>query len=207
MSSRTKNKYPKVGLALSGGSALGIAHIGVVKCLMENKIPIECVAGTSAGSIVAVCVAFDVPIKKMIEMSKGLNWSNLSQFGYSKMGLTSNKPVSEIMAGMVGNAKIEEAHIPLAIIATNIDTAKEVIFRHGNVAEAVMSSTCLPGFFVPVEVKGKKLVDGGLVENLPLSPFRCNSQHLWHIYQISILVFIGKSGYFDRASPGKVYLF
>jgi NTE family protein len=168
-----KNKHPKVGLALSGGSALGIAHIGVIKCLMEHNIPIDCVAGTSAGAIAAVCVAFDVPIPKMIEMSKGLSWTNISEFGHSKMGLNSNRPMGEIIEDMVGyHAKIEDAHIPLAIIATNIDTGEEVVFHKGDVAEAVMASTCLPAFFVPVKARRRKLVDGGLVENLPLSPLK-----------------------------------
>ena len=165
-----KNNHLKIGLAFSGGSALGIAHVGVIKCFWEHKIPINCVAGTSAGAVAAVCVAFDVPVEKMIEVSKGLSWSNISEFNYSKMGLSSNRPMKEIMAEITGNAKIEEAHIPLAIIATNIDTGEEVVFRKGDVAEAVMASTCLPAFFVPIKTRRRKLVDGGLVENMPISP-------------------------------------
>lgn len=173
MSKGKKQKQPKVGLALSGGSALGIAHIGAIKALRENKVPIDFLSGTSAGAIVATALAFGVPLKKMIEMSRRLSWSNLSRFGYSKLGLNSNAPVGDIISEMIGRgAKIEDAKIPLAIIATDIDTGEKVIFRKGSVAQAVMASTCLPGFFIPTKVGGKKLVDGGLTENLPLSPLK-----------------------------------
>lgn len=167
-----KKIYPKVGLALSGGSALGISHIGAIKALLEHKIPIDCVSGTSAGAIVAVGLAFGIPTKKMVELSRNLSWSNISKFGYSRFGLNSNEPVSEIIHEMIGRARIEDAQIPLAIIATNIDTGEKAVLKKGSVAEAIMASTCLPGLFVPVKIRGKKLVDGGLVENLPLSPLK-----------------------------------
>jgi len=172
MPKKKKQKCPKIGLALSGGSALGIAHIGAIRALRENKIPIDYVSGTSAGAIVATALAFGVSLEKMIELSCRLSWSNLSEFGYSKLGLNSNRPVGEIMIELVGDKKIEDASIPLAIIATDIDTGEKIIFRKGSVADAVRASTCLPGFFIPTKIKGKRLVDGGLTENLPLSPLR-----------------------------------
>jgi NTE family protein len=172
MINKEKNNHPKIGLALSGGSALGMAHIGVIKSLSENSILIDCVSGTSAGAIAAACLAFEVPLEKMIEISKKINWSNISEFGYSKFGLNSNRPISEMIIEIMGDVKIEDAKIPLAIVATDIDTGEEVIFHEGNLTEAIMASTCLPGIFVPVEVKGKRLVDGGLIENLPLSPLK-----------------------------------
>jgi len=165
-----KNKYPKIGLALSGGSALGICHIGVIKALRENKISVDCVSGTSAGAIAAVCLAFGIPMKKMVDISKKVSWASVSKFGYSKMGINSNKPVGEMIDEIINGAKIEDAKIPLAIVATDVDTGQKIILKKGNVAEAIMASTCLPGFFIPVEIKGRKLVDGGLVENLPVSP-------------------------------------
>lgn len=172
MPKKNKNRYPKVGVAFSGGSALGIAHIGVIKSLMKNKIPIDFVSGTSAGAVAAVCVAFGVPLKKMVEVSERLSWSNVSRFGYSKMGLNSNRPMGEIIRELIGDARIEDAYVPLAIVATNIDNGEKVVLRKGSVAEAVMASTCLPALFIPIKIKGKKLVDGGLIENLPLSPLK-----------------------------------
>lgn len=167
-----KREKQKVGLALSGGSALGICHIGAIKALKENGIPVDCVSGTSAGAVVAAAFAFGVSLEKMIEISRRLSWSNVSRFGYSKLGLNSNEPVGDIVEEMIGKVKIEDAPIPLAIVATDIDTGKKVVFRKGSVAEAVRASTCIPGFFVPVQIGSKKMVDGGLVENLPVSPLK-----------------------------------
>jgi len=162
----------KIGLALSGGSAVGIAHVGAVRALREAGIGISCIAGTSAGAVVASCVAFGVPDEKMIELSRKLSWSNVSSFGYSKLGLNSNRPVGDLVKKLVGDVLIEDALIPLAIVATDIDTGEKTVFRKGKLTEAVMASTCIPGYFVPVEIDGRRLVDGGIVENLPLASLR-----------------------------------
>lgn len=174
MAMKEKNEIsrPKVGLALSGGSALGISHIGALRCLIDRNIPIDFISGTSAGSVVAAAYAFGVPFEKMIEISRRLSWSNVSKFGYSKLGLNSNEPVGDIIEEMIGNAKIEDALIPLAIVATDIDTGEKVVFRKGSVAQAVRASTCIPAFFVPVEIGKRRVVDGGLVENVPMSPLK-----------------------------------
>lgn len=169
---KKKNKKLKIGLALSGGSALGIAHIGAIKAFKQNNIKIDCISGTSAGAVVAACYAFDVPLEQMVEISKKLNWASISDFGYSKLGLNSNSPVGRIIKKYIGDKKIEDAKIPLAIIATDIDTGKKVVFRKGSLAEAVMASSCIPVFFTPVKIGSKKLVDGMLVENLPFSPLK-----------------------------------
>lgn len=162
----------RIGLALSGGSAVGIAHIGAVRALRESGIDISCVSGTSAGAVVAACVAFGVPEEKMMELSRKLSWSNVSGFGYSKLGLNSNRPVGKLVEELIGNVRIEDAPIALAIVSVDIDTGEKVVFRKGNLAEAVMASTCIPGYFVPVEIAGRKLVDGGIVENLPMPTLR-----------------------------------
>ena len=121
MSKKKKHKYPKVGLALSGGSALGMAHIGVIKALRENDIPIDCIAGTSAGAIVGAALAFGISPEKMLEFSDQLSWSSLSEFAYSRAGLNSNRPLGKKMIELIGDVEIEDAPIPLAIVATDID--------------------------------------------------------------------------------------
>jgi NTE family protein len=108
----------------------------------------------------------------MIEVSRKLSWSNVSDFGYSKLGLNSNRPMGKLVTELIGDVRIEDARIPLAIVATDIDTGKKVVFRKGNLAQAIMASTCIPGYFVPVEIAGQRLVDGGIVENLPMSTLR-----------------------------------
>ncbi len=172
MTQKTKNKKLKIGLALSGGGALGIAHVGALKALQENKIKIDCIAGTSAGAVVAACWAFGVSLDEMIEISKKLNWLKISKFGYSKLGLNSNKPVGKIIQDYIGDKDIQDAQIPLAIVATDIDTGEKVTFRSGNLAQAVMASACIPVFFAPVEIGKQNLLDGMLVENLPFSPLK-----------------------------------
>ena len=165
-----ENKVPKVGLALSGGATLGIAHVGVIKALTEHNIPIDYISGTSTGSLVAACFAFGMPLSQMIEISDSLGWKKISKFGYSKLGIRSNKPMSVFITDLLGDVKIEDAKIPLAIVATDIESFEMVVLLEGSLHEAVRASTCIPGFFAPVELNGRMLVDGALSENLPLTP-------------------------------------
>jgi NTE family protein len=166
---KTQPSKIKLGLALSGGSTYGIAHIGALKALKEANIPIDCIAGTSAGSLVAACYAFGVPLEEMASLTQNLNWKKFSRFAYSPLGLRSNKPMDAFITDMLGDVNIEDAPIPLAIVATNIETHKMVVMRSGPLREAVRASTCLPGFFTPVEIGGQMLVDGGLTENIPIT--------------------------------------
>lgn len=156
---------------MGGGSALGIAHIGVIQALEDNKIPIDCLSGTSAGAIVAACYAFGVPLKKMAEVTKKLKWTTFSRFCLSKMGIMDNSTIGEMVVDLIGRGPdvlIEDSPIPLAIVATDVSSGERVVFTKGNLAQAVMASSCIPGLFVPVEVEGRKLVDGAFVENVPI---------------------------------------
>lgn len=165
-----KYPAPKVGLALSGGTTLGIAHIGALAALQERGVPIDCISGTSAGALAAAGFAFGLSPTKMMEITQGLSWRKLTRFGYSKLGFVSNQPMAVFLTDLLGDVQIENAQIPLSIVATNIETYEMVTLRTGSLHEAIRASTCLPGYFLPVEVGGQLLVDGGLSENLPLSP-------------------------------------
>lgn len=159
----------KVGLALSGGSALGIVHLGVIQSFKDHGIPIDCIAGTSAGSCVAACYAFGVPMDEVIKLAKELNWFKISKLSRTAMGIASNQIVGDLVVKLIGrDAKIEEANIPLAIVATDVGTGEKIVFRSGRVAEALRASTAIPGLFEPLAKDGRLLVDGGLVENLPI---------------------------------------
>lgn len=172
MRNNNHSERPKIGLALSGGSARGIAHIGVLQALMDNEIPIDCIAGTSAGAIVGAAFAFGVSMEKLQEKARGLNWYSLPNFPTSALGLASNQSIENIIEEFIGAADIAESKIPLAIIATDIETGKKVVYFKGSVSSAVRASACIPGLFVPVEIGGRKMVDGGLAESLPLSPLQ-----------------------------------
>ncbi len=158
-------KYPKIGLALSGGAALGIAHVGALQALADHNVPISYLSGTSAGAVVAAGLAFGLTPEQMSERAKNLSWYKLSNISYSRMGLITTQGVGNMMKEILGDVNIEDAKIPLAIVATNIENGEAIIFKKGSVAEAVMASVCIPGLFVPTEYQGKKLVDGGLVKN------------------------------------------
>ena len=110
----TKNRKT-VGLALSGGSTLGIAHVGVLKAFAEEGIPIDYVSGTSAGSLVAGCHAFGMTPDQMEETMKTLNWRKLSRFAYSRLGVRSNKPMEAFLTDLLGDVDMDKAQIPLAM--------------------------------------------------------------------------------------------
>jgi len=159
----------KIALALGGGSVLGAVHIGVLKALEEHQVEIKSISGTSAGAIIASLYAFG---KSAIEIEKivlGFEWKNLSSLTFSKYGFLSNKKIGEMIKRNIGEKNIQDAKIPLSIVATDITTGEKVVLDKGSVLDSVMASTCVPGIFVPIEIEGRFLVDGGIVENIPLS--------------------------------------
>jgi len=98
-----------------------------------------------------------------------LKWMDISGISVSRLGLLSNNKLGELINEYLGDSKIEDSEIPLAMIATDITTGKKVVLRKGSVAKAVMASTCIPGIFNPTEIDNEMLVDGGIVENVPIS--------------------------------------
>ncbi|PXX89572.1 patatin [Marinobacter vulgaris] len=160
----------RIGLALGGGAAKGIAHIGVLKAFEEEKIRIHCISGTSAGALIASYYAFGRPAESILSICSTLNLSKIINFTFKPGGLFSTDSIREMIHRDLGDCRIEDADIPLAICATDIETGEQLVFREGNLADAVCASMAVPGLFVPVEINGRILVDGGLVENVPISP-------------------------------------
>lgn len=159
----------KVALALGGGSVLGALHIGVLQAFEEHGIIIKAISGTSAGAIVATLYAFGKSPKEIEDIVLELEWSGLLNVTFSKYGFLSNKKIGNFIKRHIGEKNIEEAKIALSIVTTDITTGEKVTLKHGDVAKAVMASTCVPGIFVPVEIEKRLLVDGGIVENVPLN--------------------------------------
>jgi NTE family protein len=160
----------RIGLALGGGAAKGIAHIGVLKAFEEEQIRIHCISGTSAGALIASYYAFGRPAESILSICSTLNLSKIINFTFERGGLFSTNAIREMIHRDLGDVRIEDAEIPLAICATDIETGEQLIFREGNLADVVCASMAVPGLFVPVEIDGRTLVDGGLVENVPISP-------------------------------------
>lgn len=158
----------KTGLALGGGAVLGAAHVGVIKALDEASIKVDYIAGTSIGAFVAAFYAFGKSWKEIQGIAAELRWIDISAISLSQFGLLSNDKLGALIEEHIGNKNIEDAKIPLAIIATDASSGEKIVLTEGPVSKAVQASTCIPGIFKPVEYKKSLLVDGGIVENVPV---------------------------------------
>ena len=165
---------PTISLALSGGAARGIAHVGVLRAFVENQIPIDYVAGTSAGSIVGGALASGMPVKEIEELSSKLRWRDVGRMTMSRLGIQSNARLEEFLRSRLPVTKFEELSIPFAAVATDLATGAAVIMRDkGDIPFAIRASCAIPGWYVPVTDEfGRQLVDGGLVAVVPVSVAR-----------------------------------
>lgn len=163
---------PSLGIALGGGAVKGAVHIGVLKALQEAELPVDFISGTSIGAMVGTLYAFGKEPEEIADLAKDMNWLDITSYTFSKFGILSNKAIRKIMIKEIGDVNLEDSPIPLAIIAADVSTGDRVVFKKGSAADAVMASTCIPGVFVPVQLDGRLLVDGGIVEQVPISSLR-----------------------------------
>ncbi|HEY6805204.1 MAG TPA: patatin-like phospholipase family protein [Pyrinomonadaceae bacterium] len=166
--------FPSIGLALSGGAARGLSHVGVLRALHENNIPIDCVAGTSAGSIVGGALAAGMSIDDIETLGRSLRWRHIGRPTVSRRGLQSNKRLESFIRERLPKTKFEELLIPFAAVATDLENGTPVVMRDkGDVAFAIRASCTIPGLYVPVvDSEGRQLVDGGMVAVVPVSAAR-----------------------------------
>lgn len=157
----------KVGLALGGGFARGIAHIGVLQALLSNHIPIHLVAGTSAGSLVGAmyCAGLDPWLLERVVQQ--LNWRALVRLKLRRDGLLDAEGLERFVVGHVGDLQFRDLRVPFTATATDLMTGKDVLLSSGRVSTAVRASCAFPGIFLPVRVGRHTLVDGGLVHPVP----------------------------------------
>src|SRR5216684_1060217 len=163
---------PRVGVALGGGFARGIAHLGVLSVLEEEGIHVDCVAGTSAGSMLAIAYASGHSIDEITGQAKATRFKDFGNWKLSWMGLASNQRLEHYPRKFLGVSTFEELKIPLAIAATDLGTGKPVYFKSGPLGPALRASCAYPGMFVPVEVDGRMLVDGFLAAPVPVDALR-----------------------------------
>ena len=167
----------KVGLALGGGGARGLAHIGVLQILEEEDIPIDMIAGASAGAAIGALYAQgkDASLIKNLAI-KLLDWRkllSLVDFGFSRTGLIHGKKVWELLKLIMGgDVNFSDLKIQLACVATDITRCEEVVINEGSVVDAVRASFSIPGIFAVAKLKGRYLVDGSLVNPVPVSVVR-----------------------------------
>lgn len=171
---RNKTTRPRIGLALSGGAARGIAHVGVLQTLVENQIPIDFIAGTSAGALVGGAMASGMPPSEIEAIGRSLRWRDVGRLTMSRSGVQSNERLEHYLRARLPVTRFEELPIPFAAVATELSTGKPVILRDtGDVPFAIRASCAIPGWYVPVvDEHGRQLVDGGLVANVPVNVAR-----------------------------------
>ncbi|MEM5799754.1 MAG: patatin-like phospholipase family protein [Candidatus Aenigmatarchaeota archaeon] len=162
----------KIGLALSGGGTKGLAHIGVIKVLEKNKIPISYIAGTSAGAIIGGIYASGTPIekleKKILSMKTNDFLSFLLDFARPQGGIVKAEKMMKYVEELITEREIEKFRIGFAAVSADISNFKEVIIDKGDVLFAIRASTAFPGLVKPVKIGDSVLVDGGLINNFPM---------------------------------------
>jgi NTE family protein len=166
-------KPPKLGLALSGGATHGAAHIGILQVLEREGIRPDFVAGTSAGALVGACYCAGVPLDEMEKVFLSLSWPTLVKITLKRpLALFDTQPMEEFIKKNIGLCEFKDLNIPFAAICCDIVTGERVVLNKGLVAPAVRASAAVPGLFSPVELEGHLLVDGGIVDNLPVKQVR-----------------------------------
>jgi NTE family protein len=167
---------PRIALVLGGGAARGFAHVGVIRELEQEKIPIDLVIGTSVGSLIGAIYAADLDSFDLEWTAFKLQKDDLLDYGVLSavmgMGLARGDKLEEFVKSRVKVANIEDLKIPFAAVATDLNWGTEVVLDRGSVARAVRASSAIPGVFQPVQHMGKILVDGGVVDNIPISVAR-----------------------------------
>jgi len=162
----------RVALVLGGGGARGLAHIGVLKVLEKNNVPIHHIVGTSMGAFVGGFYAAGTNIKLMEQLALSVDRKFVAQMlspSLSMSGLVDGERVRSYLDEFLGNANIEDLGIPFSSVATDLTTGDELIFSSGSLVDAIMASIAIPALFKPVRYQGRYLVDGGLVNPLPVS--------------------------------------
>jgi NTE family protein len=167
---------PKVALVLGGGAARGFAHIGVIRALEQEKIPVDMIVGTSVGSLIGAIYAYDRNSFELEWTAFMLGKDNIFDYGllnaFTGMGVAKGEKLEEFVRSKVPVANIEDLKIPFAAVATDLNRGTRFILDKGPVARAVRASSAIPGVFPPVSHQGKLLVDGGVVDNIPVSVAR-----------------------------------
>jgi NTE family protein len=174
MSTSLRSERPRIGLALSGGAARGIAHVGVLRALEENGIPIDAIAGASAGALIGGCYATGLSIDKLEQMARTFRWRHTSRFSFSRLGLQSNVPMEKFLRRHLPVTRFEDLKIPLAVMVTDLQKGESIIYRdRGDLPFAIRASCCVPALYMPArDAEGRYLIDGGIVKNLPISETR-----------------------------------
>ena len=163
-------KKPRIGIALGGGFARGLAHIGILKVLEENGIPVDLVAGTSVGAVIGAAYCSGISGKELEEVAGIVRFNSIARYTLSRYGICSNDRLGTFLTKILKVSNFEDLRIPLAVTATDFVTGGGVVFRSGSLIDPVRASCAYPGMFPPVKVEGQLLVDGMLAHVVPTQP-------------------------------------
>jgi NTE family protein len=167
-----RSLQPKVGVALGGGFARGIAHIGVLRVLEENQIPVDFIAGTSVGALVAATYASGTSLVEMERQGIETRFRDFGRWTVSRMGMASNERLEHYLRKFTSAKYFHELKRPLSIVATDLISGETVYFTDGEIGPALRASCAYPGLFLPVEYRNYILVDGFLTEAVPAPAVR-----------------------------------
>ncbi len=160
---------PTIGLALGSGSARGLAHIGVLKALEDLEIEVDMISGSSAGALIGGLYCTGISPNMIKNLAIQIDKKMWTDFTMPKKGIIKGERIQEILKLITGDRNIEELDKKLIIVATDLKTGEEVVFTEGAIHTAIRASISIPGVFEPVEHNGRILVDGGVVDRVPVS--------------------------------------
>lgn len=163
---------PAVGVALGGGFARGIAHLGVLRVFEENAIPIDLLAGTSIGALVGTAYAGGATLEELEQQAMITHFRDFGRWTISRMGMATNERLEAFLRRFTDVRTFEEMKIPFGIVTTDLLTGQTVCFTKGEVGPPLRASCAYPGLFIPVEHEGRLLADGFLTEPVPAESLR-----------------------------------
>jgi NTE family protein len=163
-------RTPAIGVALGGGFARGMAHIGVLKVLEEEGIPIRCIAGTSVGALIGAVYCSGVSGEELERVAHSCRFTTFARWTVSRYGFASNDRMVTFLRRTLKVTNFEELRIPLGVTATDFNSGEGVVFHSGSIIDPVRASCAYPGMFLPVEIRGRYLIDGMLSHPVPTQP-------------------------------------
>lgn len=164
---------PRIGLALGGGFARGIAHVGVLRVFEREGIPIHCISGVSAGSIVAAAFASGATPAEIEAVARSMSFKDVARWTLNRMGLAGSERMNAFLSRLLKQTRFENMRIPLAVVASDICRGEPVIFKdRGDVILPIRASCSYPGLFLPIRHEGRCLVDGMVSMDIPAAPLR-----------------------------------
>jgi NTE family protein len=165
---RPAGDRPRIGLALAGGFARGIAHIGVIRALRNAGVPIDCVAGTSVGALIGAIYCAGVPLNDMQRIAALTTFADFGRWTPSWLGLANNLRLERYLQRFTPCKTFEELTTPFAVAATDINAGITVYYTRGPIGPPLRGSCAYPGLFVPIQFEGRTLVDGFLTAPVPV---------------------------------------